>query len=48
MFWGLVIGLALGYFFKPQLDILVGKVVKAIRHNRRNSSYRNREDRDRD
>lgn len=30
----LLIGVALGYFFKPQLDIVVGKALKAIRDNR--------------
>ena len=30
----LLIGVALGYFFKPQLDTVVGKALKAIRDNR--------------
>ena len=30
----LIIGVALGYFFKPQIDVLVGKALKAIRDNR--------------
>ena len=35
MWWfGLVVGVALGYFFKPQLDKGVQKVVKMIRDNR--------------
>ena len=34
MFWGLVIGVALGYFFKPQLDRALHRVVRAIRDNR--------------
>jgi hypothetical protein len=34
LFW-ILIGVALGYFFKPQLDRLVYKVVRAIRDNRR-------------
>jgi hypothetical protein len=33
IFW-LIVGIAIGYFFKPQLDLLVGKVVRAIRDNR--------------
>jgi len=42
IFW-LIVGAALGYFFKPQLDVLVGKVIRAIRDNRRD--YNNRDDR---
>ena len=34
IFW-LIVGIALGYFFKPQLDRLVGRVIRAIRDNRR-------------
>jgi hypothetical protein len=34
LFW-IIVGVALGYFFKPQLDRLVYKVVRAIRDNRR-------------
>ncbi len=30
----LLIGVALGYFFKPQLDTFVGKAIKAIKDNR--------------
>ena len=37
MFWGILIGIALGYFFKPQLDRLVGKVIRAIRNSRSHS-----------
>jgi hypothetical protein len=31
MFWGLIIGAALGYFFKPQIDKGVHKVVRLLR-----------------
>ncbi len=34
IFW-LILGAALGYFFKPQIDRIVFKVVRAIRDNRR-------------
>ncbi len=35
MWWfGLVVGVVLGYFFKPQLDKGVQKVAKMIRDNR--------------
>ena len=38
LFW-LLVGVGLGYFFKPQLDNLLGKVLKAIQDNRnRNKS----------
>ena len=33
IFW-LIVGVALGYFFKPQIDKLVGRVVRMIRDNR--------------
>ena len=33
LFW-LIVGAGLGYFFKPQIDKGVQKVVKAIRDNR--------------
>jgi hypothetical protein len=33
IFW-IIVGIAIGYFFKPQLDQLVGKVIRAIRDNR--------------
>jgi len=37
MWWfGLIVGLALGYFFKPQLDKGVQKVVRMIKDNRSN------------
>lgn len=35
LFW-IIVGVALGYFFKPQLDRVVYRVVRAIRDNRRN------------
>ncbi|MFW5714809.1 MAG: hypothetical protein ACOCXF_00365 [bacterium] len=42
IFW-LIVGVALGYFFKPQLDVLVGRVIRMIRDNR--SNYPDRDDR---
>ncbi len=30
IFW-ILVGIAIGYFFKPQLDRLLGKVVKRLR-----------------
>ena len=35
IFW-IIIGIAIGYFFKPQLDSLVGKALKTIKDNRKN------------
>lgn len=40
MLLGILIGIVLGYFFKPQIDILVGKIIKLIKDNRRNKSDR--------
>jgi hypothetical protein len=37
IFW-LIVGAALGYFFKPQIDVLVGKVMKSIKDNRKDKS----------
>lgn len=34
MLFYLIVGVALGYFFKPQLDRLVYRVIRAIRDNR--------------
>ena len=34
LFW-LIVGAALGYFFKPQIDRVVFKTIRAIRDNRR-------------
>ena len=42
IFW-IIIGIGIGYFFKPQLDVLVCKVTRAIRNNRHN--YPDRDDR---
>jgi hypothetical protein len=33
MFFWLLAGIAIGYFFKPQIDKLLGKVVKKLRDN---------------
>ena len=32
----ILIGIAIGYFFKPQLDGLIGKALKTIKDNRKN------------
>ncbi len=37
IFW-LLVGIAIGYYFKPQLDGLFDKALKAIRDNRDNNS----------
>tara|TARA_B100000614_G_scaffold63376_1_gene56211 strand:- start:901 stop:1014 length:114 start_codon:yes stop_codon:yes gene_type:complete len=34
IFW-IIVGVAIGYFFKPQLDRVVYRVIRAIRDNRR-------------
>jgi hypothetical protein len=34
IFW-LIIGMGIGYFFKPQLDRVVYRVIRMIRDNRR-------------
>lgn len=34
IFW-IIVGIAIGYFFKPQLDRLIGKFMKSIRDNRK-------------
>lgn len=34
IFW-IIIGIAIGYFFKPQLDSIVGKALKTIKDNRK-------------
>ena len=36
MFFWIIIGIAIGYFFKPQLDGIVGKALKTIKDNRKN------------
>ncbi len=30
IFW-ILVGIAVGYFFKPQIDVLIGKVVKRLK-----------------
>ena len=35
MFWGIIIGLLVGYFFKPQIDGLVHKAAKYLKDNRK-------------
>ena len=34
VFW-IIVGIAIGYFFKPQLDGLIGKALKSIKDNRK-------------
>jgi len=34
IFW-IIVGIAIGYFFKPQLDGLIGKALKSIRDNKK-------------
>ncbi|MBN2050147.1 MAG: hypothetical protein JW760_06855 [Spirochaetales bacterium] len=43
IFW-IIVGIALGYFFKPQLDRVVGKLFKAIRDGRNGRRDRDRWD----
>jgi len=38
MFFWIIVGVAIGYFFKPQLDGLVGKALKVIKDNRKNKN----------
>ncbi len=33
----IIVGVAIGYFFKPQIDRVVYRVIRAIRDNRRNN-----------
>lgn len=47
IFW-LLVGVVLGYFFKPQIDKLVTKAVRAIRSNAERTRYETRVQRDRD
>ena len=35
MFFWLIVGVALGYFFKPQIDGIVQKAVKMLKDNRK-------------
>ena len=32
IFW-ILVGIGIGYFFKPQLDRIIGKVLKSIKDN---------------
>jgi len=45
IFW-LLVGVVLGYFFKPQIDKLVVKAVRAIRSNAERTRYQTQRDRD--
>jgi len=31
----IIVGIAIGYFFKPQLDGLIGKALKSIKDNKK-------------
>ncbi len=43
MFFWLIVGAALGYFFKPQIDGVVQKAVRYLKDNRKD-----KDDQDRD
>ncbi|MEW5814302.1 MAG: hypothetical protein AB1798_02760 [Spirochaetota bacterium] len=43
IFW-LLVGVVLGYFFKPQLDKLVGKAIRKLRENREKNRWRDPDD----
>ncbi|MBN2535959.1 MAG: hypothetical protein JXB88_23975 [Spirochaetales bacterium] len=45
LFW-LIAGVAIGYFFKPQLDKVVVKVIKLVRDTR--EKYKNKEYKDKE
>ncbi len=34
MFFWLIVGVALGYFFKPQIDRIVNKAIRYLKDNR--------------
>jgi hypothetical protein len=38
MFW-LLVGIAIGYFFKPQIDKVLGKAVEKLRDERDKRNY---------
>ena len=33
----IIVGVAIGYFFKPQIDRVVYRIIRTIRDNRRNN-----------
>lgn len=39
MFFWLLVGVILGYFFKPQIDRGLGRLVKRLREDRNNRHY---------
>jgi ABC-type dipeptide/oligopeptide/nickel transport system permease subunit len=39
MIFGIIIGVALGYFFKPQLDHGIQRIVHKIREKRERDKY---------
>ncbi|ADK83118.1 MULTISPECIES: hypothetical protein [Sediminispirochaeta] len=39
IFW-ILVGVVLGYFFKPQLDRVVGRIVRSLRDNHRDDRGR--------
>jgi len=42
IFW-ILVGIVIGYFFKPQLDKLVYKTVRMIKDRQNNRNYRGRD-----
>ena len=41
MFFWLIVGVAAGYFFKPQIDVVVKKAVRMLKDNRNeNDDYK--------
>ncbi len=45
MAFGLLVGLLLGYFFKPQIDRLFVRVFRSIRANASRNQYEDRHNR---
>lgn len=44
MFKGIILGIALGYFFKPQIEVGVRKIARIIRNNIRKGKSNSTED----
>jgi hypothetical protein len=44
--FGLIIGVAVGYLFKPQLDVLLGKIIRTIRENQDREMDKRNKDQD--
>ena len=43
MFFWLLVGVVLGYFFKPQIDGVVHKAVKYLKDNRKDGGDKDRD-----